>query len=206
MSMKGTTAAGPGVIRPWRPLGAAARTLRDRRLTVVRPWTSNRDASAQGFRVLTDVPESPMVWLQRAPVVLLRTVDARHSWHLSPFVNVYLATSQGSIAAIAAASLPSPLAAPSATHLAGAASLMERRIETAFTRHTRSLLETLVTRRERVSSIEPGSCCLLVIAGGYAASGARSSRHPAVVVTSDGRRAAPASAGPRGRNPPGPRA
>jgi hypothetical protein len=154
MSTRGTTAAEPGAIRPWRPLGAGARTLRDRRVTVVRPWMSDRDAGAQGFRLLTDVPESPMVWLQRAPVVLLRTVDARHSWHLAPRVNLYLATSTlGSIAAMAAASLPSPLAASSATGVAGAASMMERRIETAFTRHTRSLLETLVTRRERVSSI-----------------------------------------------------
>src|SRR5688572_14982746 len=156
MSMKSTTATGPGVTGPWRPLGAAARTLRDRRLTVVRPWTSDRDASAQGFRLLTDVPESPMVWLQRAPVVLLRTVDARHSWHLSPRVNVYLATStSGSVSAMGAASLPSPLAAPGAARLAGAVSMMERRIETASTRHTRSLLETLVTRRERLSSIGP---------------------------------------------------
>jgi len=156
--MKDTTAAGPGVIAPWRPLGAAARTIRDRPLTVVRPWTSDGDSIARGFRLLTDVPESPMVWLQRAPVVLLRTVDARHSWHLSAGVNVYLATStSGSISAMGAASLPSPLAAPGETRLAGAASMMERRIETALTRHTRSLLETLLTRRERVSSTGPVS-------------------------------------------------
>jgi hypothetical protein len=154
MSMTGAMATGPGVIRPWRPLGVAMRTLRDRRLTVVQPWTADADSGARGFRLLTDLSESPMVWLRGSPVVLLRTVDAYHSWYLSPCLNVSLATSTlGSISAMGAASLPSPLAAPSTTRLAGAASMMERRIETAITKHTRSLLETLVTRRERVSSM-----------------------------------------------------
>jgi hypothetical protein len=99
-----------------------------------------------------------MVGLQPPRWVLLRPVHMHHAWQLAPRVSVQVSTS---ILRTALSTTESPdpatrVARP-ANLPAAAASLLQQRIETVLTCHARSLLETLVTPRQRVPSMDTAS-------------------------------------------------
>jgi hypothetical protein len=149
-----------GVIRAQRPLGSGVRTLRDLRLTLVAKKTPSRDA-----------PGPEMVWLRRPSWVLLRRVETHHAWHLSPLLSFPLSMSLrsfplsmsivGVTRASSAAASSVAVATTPADVVRESTQIVARGLETVMTRHTRSLLETLVARRERVPSIGPVSAACL---------------------------------------------
>jgi hypothetical protein len=136
-----------GVIAPFRSLARGMRVISDVDLTIVGAH-SRRDG----------VSGPDLVWLARPAGVLLQRHETHHAWTLAPSFVFQLPRPAAPAAAAAAVPAPAPrsFATPSRETSAPASVAAVDRPEAALlTRRTVSTLETLLERRERVSSLDP---------------------------------------------------